>query len=126
MRHTGALAAGGVALAALAAGGEHGAAAAAEAVEITVAVVIVLAVIGLALAVIMRARAGERRRYRPDPAIGPLRVRAEVIGRTPGRSDVRPLALAAADPREDWPADFPVLSAGREDGVKSQDNRRTR
>jgi hypothetical protein len=43
--------------------------------------------------------------YRPDPARGALRVRAVVIGRTPDRADVRPLALAAADPARDWPAD---------------------
>lgn len=79
-RHAGAITLGGVGLAAVIAGG-NGAREAAEAVEITMAVLIVLAVTGLAAALAVRVRA-RRRIGRQSAASGPLRVRAEVIGRT--------------------------------------------
>jgi hypothetical protein len=104
--------------------GDRGAVATFEAMEVTAAVVIVLAVAGLLAALIIRAR-GDRRTCRPDPARGALRVRAVVIDRTPERTGVAPLALAAADPREEWPAGFRGMAARPEDGVKSEDNRRT-
>jgi hypothetical protein len=80
--HIGAATGGGLALAALIGAGDHGAADAWQAIEITAAVVIVLVVMGLLAALIIRARGGCRR-YRPDPAIRPLRVRAVVTGRNP-------------------------------------------
>jgi hypothetical protein len=124
MARVGTVAIGGVALAAVIAGG-NGAAAAAEAIEITVSVLIVLAVVGLLAAIIIRAR-GKRQEYRPDPPVGPLRARAVIVGRNPppspfgppwreggregGSASTSPLAITAGDRHAD---EGPASLAGR-------------